>query len=193
MNDVVVVNHVSLDGVMQSPARPDEDTRDGFTSGGWAIPGADEVMGRVLGARMAAGPGGALLLGRRIYEDFASVWPQRSGDPHAAVLEASPKYVASTTLHEPLPWANSHVLAGPLGPAVRDLATRHTGVCVLGSGDLIASLLEQDLVDEWLLLIHPLVLGKGRHLFGPGAAASLALIDSVTTTTGVIIATYRRA
>jgi dihydrofolate reductase len=193
MSDVVVVNHVSLDGVMQSPARPDEDARDGFAAGGWAIPNADEVMGRALGARMAAGAGGALLLGRRTYEDFAAVWPQRTGDPYAAALEASPKYVASTTLREPLPWANSHVLSGPLAPAVHDLAARYNGVCVLGSGDLIASLLAHDLVDEWVLLIHPLVLGQGRRMFAHGATARLALVDSVTTTTGVIIATYRRA
>jgi dihydrofolate reductase len=193
MNGVVVCNHVSLDGVMQAPARPDEDPRDGFAYGGWAVPGGDEVMGRVMGARMASGKGGALLLGRRTYEDFAGVWPQRAGDPIAATLEASAKYVVSSTLAEPLPWANSHVLDGPLGSAVRDLAARHDRVTVLGSGELIASLLAEDLIDEWVLLIHPLVLGAGRRLFAGGAGARLALADTITTTTGVIIATYRRA
>ena len=188
---IVVVNHISLDGVMQAPARPDEDERGGFAHGGWAMAGADEVMGRVLGERMSR-PGGAMLLGRRTYVDFSRVWPARPETPYAQRLEQSPKYVVSSTLTEPLPWANSHVVSGPLGPAVREIHERHGGLGVLGSGQLIGALMAEDLVDEWLLLIHPLVLGSGRRLFEAGVPARLMLVDSVVTTTGVIIATYRR-
>lgn len=189
---VSVVNHVSLDGVMQAPARPDEDPRDGFAHGGWAIPGSDEVMGRLMGQRMAGG-GGAMLLGRRTYVDFAAVWPSRPDSPYAQKLQATPKYVVSSTLHEPLPWANSHVVSGPLEMAVRELAARHEHLTVLGSGELVAGLLAHDLVDDWLVLIHPLVLGAGRRLFSGETTARLALVQTVTTTTGVIIASYRRA
>src|SRR5213595_2071285 len=103
MSRVVVVNNVTLDGVMQAPARPDEDVRGGFEHGGWALPYGDEVMGRVMGERMAKG--GCLLFGRRTYQDFFAVWPNRTGDPVSEVLDKAQKYVASTTLTEPLPWA----------------------------------------------------------------------------------------
>lgn len=189
---ISVVNHVSLDGVMQAPARPDEDPRDGFAHGGWAIPGNDEVMGREMGRRMASG-GGAMLLGRRTYEDFAQVWPAQPDSPYAQKLEATPKYVVSSTLSEPLPWANSHVLRGPLGPAVRAAHEREGDLGVLGSGELIAGLMAEDLVDEWLVLIHPVVLGSGRRLFGGGVPARLTLADTLVTGSGVIMASYRRA
>jgi dihydrofolate reductase len=189
---VVVVNHVSLDGVMQGPARPDEDERGGFSRGGWGVAGGDEVMGRVLGERMARA-GGALLLGRRTYVDFSRVWPARPESPYAQRLEQSPKYVVSSSLREPLPWANSYVVSGALRDAVREIEARHGAMTVLGSGELIGGLMAQDLVDEWLLLIHPLVLGSGRRLFAGGVPARLALADSVVTGTGVVIATYRRA
>ncbi len=187
-----VINHITLDGVMQGPARREEDPRDGFERGGWAIPGSDEVMGRAMAEHMSAAQG-AMLLGRRTYEDFAEVWPRRPESPYAQRLEASTKYVVSSTLREPLPWANSHVLSGALGPAVREVLAREGRLAVLGSGELVAGLMAEDLVDEWVLLVHPLVLGQGRRLFKPGASARLALADTVTTTTGVIIATYRRA
>ena len=189
---ISVVNHVSLDGVMQAPARADEDVRDGFAQGGWAIPGNDEVMGREMGRRMGSGDG-AMLLGRRTYEDFAQVWPAQPESPYARKLEATPKYVVSSTLSEPLPWANSHVLGGPLGPAVRAAHEREGDLSVLGSGALIAGLMAEDLVDEWLVLIHPVVLGHGRRLFGGGVPARLALTDTIVTGTGVIMASYRRA
>jgi hypothetical protein len=109
MSRVVVTNHITLDGVMQAPAHPDEDRRGGFEHGGWTLPYADEVMGRFFGERV--GKGGAMLLGRRTYEDLASYWPNQPDDnPFAAVLNNNQKYVASRTLEEPLPWINSTLL-----------------------------------------------------------------------------------
>jgi dihydrofolate reductase len=193
MGDVVVVNNVTLDGVMQGPAREDEDTRDGFTHGGWAIPYEDQVKGEFMAARMGRGAG-ALLLGRRTYEDFYSVWPKRPEHPISQVLDAAQKYVASRTLTEPLPWVNSTLLQGDAGDAIAPLKTTFEGrLTILGSGELIRSLLARDLIDGFLLSIHPLVLGSGRRLFAEaGMRAQFTLAESVTTTTGVVIASYER-
>ena len=119
MSRGVVVNHVTLDGVMQAPARPDEDRRGGFTRGGWALPYSDEVMAQRLGRNMSQG--GSLLLGRRTYEDFYSVWPSRTDNPYTEVLNNTQKYVTSTTLAEPLPWQNSTLLTGDAAQAVAGL------------------------------------------------------------------------
>jgi dihydrofolate reductase len=193
MSRIVVINNVTLDGVMQAPGRPDEDTRDGFAHGGWAAPYGDEVMGRVMGERMARP--GALLLGRRTYEDFASFWPKQTDNPFTPVLNERVKYVASTTLREPLPWTNSKLLRGDAAQAVAELKEQgHDDLAVLGSGELIRSLLQHDLIDEYVLTIHPLVLGAGRRLFpDDGTTAKLRLVDSTPTTTGVLIATYQPA
>jgi dihydrofolate reductase len=182
---------MTLDGVMQSPSGPDEDRRGGFDHGGWAAPYGDEVMARFMGEHMAAAEGGALLFGRRTYEHMASFWPhQTDGNPFTEVLNARTKYVASNTLREPLPWVNSTLLAGDATAAVREI---DSDLAVLGSGDLVQSLLAADLVDELLLTIHPLVLGTGQRLFPDGGApARFALADVVPTTKGVLIATYRR-
>jgi dihydrofolate reductase len=186
---ITVLNHVTLDGVMQAPGRPDEDVRGGFAHGGWATAAQDEVMGRFLGRRMAAGSG-ALLLGRQTYTDFANVWPQRPESPYSAVLDNAQKYVVSTTLSEPLPWRNSTLLKG-----VDDVAAlkREPGpdLGVMGSGRLIRTLARESLIDEYILMIYPLVLGSGLRLFSEEQPeAALRLRDSVTTSTGVIIATY---
>ena len=193
MSRIVVINNVTLDGVMQAPGRPDEDTRGGFAHGGWAAGYGDEVMGRVMGERMARP--GALLLGRRTYEDFASYWPKQTDNPFTPVLNERRKYVASTTLTEPLPWSNSTLLEGDAAQAVARLKQQgEDDLAVLGSGELIRSLMPHDLIDEYLLTIHPLVLGSGRRLFpDEGATAKLRLVDCTTTTTGVLIATYQRA
>jgi dihydrofolate reductase len=192
MSKVVVVNNVTLDGVMQAPARPDEDRRGGFTRGGWALPYNDEVMAQRMGRNMSQG--GSLLLGRRTYEDFYGVWPSRTDNPYTEVLNNTRKYVASTTLAEPLPWQNSTLLQGDAAQAVARLRQQPgKDLVVLGSGALIHSLLPHHLIDEFVLLIHPLVLGSGRRLFPDGAAVALRLTDSVTTTTGVVIATYQPA
>jgi dihydrofolate reductase len=189
MRRVVVIEHVTLDGVMQAPGRPDEDTRDGFEHGGWAQDRADEVIGRKMGERMQGGP---LLLGRRTYEDFFSFWPTQTDNPYTEALDSAEKYVASTSLKEPLPWKNSTLLDGDAASAVAELKQQPgKDFTVLGSGQLVQSLMRRDLVDELLLMTHPMVFGTGRHLFPDGGAfAELRLTDATTTTTGVVIATY---
>jgi dihydrofolate reductase len=191
MSNVVVTNHLSLDGVMQAPGRPDEDTRGGFEHGGWAMPDNDEVMGRVMGEGMARG--GPLLFGRRTYEDFYGFWPNQKDNPFTEVLDNARKYVASTTLKEPLPWRNSTLLAGDVIDAVVKLKEEPgNDIGVLGSGELVQAMMRHNLVDRYVLLIHPVVLGSGRRLFPDGGPfATLRLVDSVTTTTGVVIATYQ--
>jgi dihydrofolate reductase len=192
MSKVVVISSLTLDGVMQAPGRPDEDLRGGFEHGGWALPYNDPVMGRVMGQGMAQG--GPLLFGRRTYEDFASVWPDRTDNPFTAVLNNAHKYVASTTLKEPLPWSNSTLLDGDAADAVARLKQQPgKDLGILGSGELVQSLIRRNLVDTYVLLIHPLVLGSGRRLFPDGVFAALRLLDSVTTTTGVVISTYEPA
>jgi dihydrofolate reductase len=193
MSKLVVVNHVTLDGVMQAPARPDEDLRGGFEHGGWAVPNNDAVMAEAMGRRM--GQPGALLLGRRTYEDFAAVWPGRTDNPYTEVLDNAQKYVASSTLQAPLPWVNSTLLDGDAADAVARLKEGQVGgLTVLGSGELIRSLSRRNLIDEYLLMIHPLVLGSGRRLFAEGGPpATLRLLDATTTTKGVVIARYETA
>lgn len=191
MGSLTAVVHLTLDGVLQAPGRPDEDTRGGFPHGGWAAPYGDQVMGEAMGRRMASGmAGGALLLGRRTYEDFAAVWPQQA-DPVAGVLTAMTKFVASQSLSGPLPWENSALVAGDVPAQVAELK-RDRDLTVLGSGALLRSLMPHDLVDEYLLTIHPLVLGTGQRLFdSPGPLVRLDLVDCVTTSTGVLMGTYR--
>ncbi|MGI5164617.1 dihydrofolate reductase family protein [Spirillospora sp. CA-253888] len=191
MNRLVVIQHLTLDGVMQAPGAADEDPRDGFGHGGWARPGGDPVMANVMGEHM--GTPWSLLLGRRTYERFAAFRPAREGDPFAEALAEAQKYVASRTLDEPLPWRNSTLLKGDAGDAVADLKDRlDHNLVVFGSGDLLRTLMARGLVDEYVLQVHPLVLGTGRRLFPEGApAASLRLTRSITTGTGVVIAVYR--
>jgi dihydrofolate reductase len=192
MGRIVVMNHVTLDGVMQGPGRPEEDTRGGFAYGGWgqsATP--DDAAGKAMGERMAAGGGLAgWLFGRRTYEDLLSYWNARGG-PFKDGLNNSPKYVASSTLPEPLPWPNSTLLHGDIAEGVAALKTQSDGVlAIMGSGDLIVSLMAADLIDEYLLMIHPLVLGSGRRLFPEGVHVALRLTNSARTAGGVVIATY---
>jgi dihydrofolate reductase len=191
MSRVVVINHVTLDGVMQGPGRPDEDRRDGFEHGGWATPGSDEVVGAAMGALMAES--GGLLFGRRTYEDLLSYWNTQSDSPFTEPLNAARKFVASRTLREPLPWPNSTLLDGDAADAVAVLkAQPGEDLHVMGSGELIEALMRRGLVDEYMLMIHPLVLGSGRRLFADGSpATSLRLVDTKTATTGVVIATYQ--
>jgi dihydrofolate reductase len=179
---------------MQAPGRPDEDRRGGFAHGGWARGAADDPdVGRAMGERMAQA--GSLLLGRRTYEDFHGFWPNQEGNPFSAVLDSVQKYVASTTLKEPLPWSNSTLLAGDAADAVAGLkAQPGKDLGILGSGQLVQSLMRRNLVDEYVLMIHPLVLGSGRKLFPDGGTfAALRLVDSATTSAGIVIATYRPA
>ena len=193
MRKIVATISLTLDGVMQAPGRPDEDRRGGFEDGGWARAYHDSVMMQAMGKGMAQGAD--LLFGRRTYEDFFAVWPGRTDNPFTAVLDNSQKYVASRTLREPLPWQNSTLLEGDAAETVARLKEQPgKDLAVLGCGDLMQTLMRHGLVDAYVLLIHPLVLGRGRRLFGEDAPrAALRLIDSVTTTTGVVIATYHPA
>ncbi|MGH3480030.1 MAG: dihydrofolate reductase family protein [Acidimicrobiales bacterium] len=192
---ITVINHLTLDGVMQAPGRADEDTRDGFDHGGWAsavIDAPDPAIGEATAARMAQSDG--LLLGRRTYEDLLASWNAQGG-PFKDALNNAPKYIASTTLAEPLPWPNSTLLGDDVDADVRALKARPgRELHIMGSGQLIHTLMQHRLVDEFLLLIHPIVLGRGRRLFpDDGTYTSLELVDAQPTTSGVIIATYRTA
>jgi dihydrofolate reductase len=193
MGKITVFTSLTLDGVMQAPGRPDEDTRGGFRHGGWALPYNDPVMGKVAAEGMAGG--GAILLGRRTYLDFAGFWPKQKDNPFTEALNNTQKYVASTTLKEPLPWANSTLLKGDVPKALAQMKARPDGdMVVLGSGELVQTLMKHGLVDLYMLLVHPLVLGSGRRLFAEGSGvAALKLINSITTTTGVVIGTYQPA
>jgi dihydrofolate reductase len=188
---VVVVNHLSLDGVMQAPGRADEDTRGGFSHGGWATARNDAAMSEAIGERMGA-PGGGLLLGRRSYEDMLAAWNDRGG-PYKDALNEAPKYVASTSPTTPLEWPNSTLLHGDVPAAVADLKRGSGGnLVIMGSGQLIRSLLPHGLIDEYLLMIHPLLLGGGRRLFGDDDQfAELQLLDCTATGKGVLLSTYR--
>ena len=190
MSKIVVFNSMTLDGVMQAPARPDEDTRGGFQHGGWAVPYSDPAIGQAAGESMATS--GGLLLGRRTYEDFYKVWPNRTDNPFTEVLNNSPKYVASRTLKEPLPWMNSILLKGDVAQAVAELRAQPVkDLVILGSGELIQTLMKHNLIDTYILFIHPLILGSGRHLFPDGSFATLQLVDVKPSSTGVVIATYQ--
>lgn len=193
MGKLVAFVNLTLDGVMQAPGRPDEDLRGDFEYGGWAVPYADPVMSSAVAESMAST--GALLLGRRTYEDFYAVWPKRTDNPFTAVLNNTRKYVASTTLKEPLPWINSILLKGDVPEAVTRIKSQSgKDIVVLGSGELLRTLMRHNLVDRYVLQIHPLVLGSGRRLFAEeGVSATLRLVDSKTTTKGVVIATYELA
>jgi dihydrofolate reductase len=193
MRRITVVNHVSLDGVMQAPGGPDEDRRGDFDHGGWATSRMDEVMGRTLGEGMAKG--GSMLFGRRTYEQFADFWPHQTDNPFTEVLDRTTKYVVSTTLTEPLGWQHSTLLAGDAVTSVARLkAEGDDDLTVLGSGALLRSLAGHGLIDEYLLMIHPLVLGSGQRLFAEdGPTVDLRLVGSTVTTTGVIMATYHPA
>lgn len=189
---IVVTESVTLDGVMQGLGRPDEDTRGGFEHGGWGLPYMDATAMEIMGAGMANTE--AMLVGRLTYEDFYGYWPrQTDGNPFTEVLDNVQKYVVSRQLTEPLPWRNSTLLAGEGADTVAALKKQLDGdVVVLGSGDLVRSLARADLVDEYILSIHPLVLGSGQRLFTDGSTpTSMRLVRSVPTTTGVVIATYR--
>lgn len=191
MGRVVVISNLTLDGVMQAPARPDEDTRGGFAHGGWAVDYQDPVIAERMGDMMAQAHG-SLLFGRRTYQSFYAVWPKRRDNPYTEHLNEATKYVASRTLKEPLPWQNSILLAGEACDAVAELKPGHDGdLTILGSGELTRSLAGRGLIDEYVLTIAPIVLGSGRRLFAEGVATRLHLVDGVVGPTGVILATYR--
>ena len=188
---VVVVNHISLDGVMQSPGRADEDTRDDFDRGGWAGRATnDPTIAAALVERM--GDGFSWLFGRRSYEDMLGHW-NAVGGPFKDGLNRPTKYVASTNPDLELPWPNSVLLTGDVPARVAELRARPGGgLVIMGSGQLVQSLLPHGLVDELFLLVHPVLLGSGRRLFGAtDEPHSLSLVDQRATATGIVLLTYR--
>jgi dihydrofolate reductase len=188
MGKVVVMNSVSLDGVMQAPGRPDEDTRGGFPYGGWGIPYGDEVTVAKMGERM--GEDRAFLFGRRTYDQLLTSWNARGG-PFKDALNDTHKYVASSDPATDLGWPNSTLLSGDVSAAVLELKqSSGTNLVIMGSGVLIGSLMAADVIDEYLLIIAPVVLGTGRRLFPEGVRATLHLTESVATSKGVLLATY---
>lgn len=191
MGKVIMMNGITLDGVMQSPGRPDEDTRDGFEHGGWAVPHSDEATVAKMGERM--GEDRAWLFGRRTYEQLLASWNERGG-PFKDALNDTRKFVASSNPKARLDWPNSTLLHGDVPAAVAELKeSSPANLVIMGSGILIGSLMAADVIDEYLLIIAPLVLGTGRRLFAGGVQASLRLVESIATGTGVLMATYERA
>jgi dihydrofolate reductase len=192
MRKVIVNEFMALDGVVQAPGAADEDTSGGFAHGGWHLQYLEDAsMERVVKGIVEAG---GFLLGRRTYEIFAAYWPNASEEEQviAEPLNAKPKHVASTTLTGPLEWQNSTVLEGDVPDAVAALKQEDgADLHVIGSTQLVQTLIEHDLVDEFRLMIDPLVLGGGKRLFREdGALRPLRLVDSEVTTTGAILATY---
>ncbi|MDX8527420.1 dihydrofolate reductase family protein [Mesorhizobium sp. MSK_1335] len=191
MARIVAVEHLTLDGVFQAPARADEDTRNGFEHGGWGNPGSDAKMQEVIGRTMAGG--WSLLAGRTTYEDLHEGWVVRQpASPMTRALTGAHKYVASHDAGYELRWENSMLLAGDAGQTVRKLKQGHDKALVMfGSGKLLRALMRHGLVDELVLMVHPLVLGEGLRLFEAGQARStLKLSSQVTTATGVAILSY---
>ncbi len=194
MGKVIVMNGLTLDGVMQSPGRPDEDPRGGFDHGGWGVPYGDETMAAALSERLAESTGGrhAWLFGRRSYEELLTYWNGQGG-PFKDPLNNTRKYVASRNPDLRLEWPNSTLLHGEAPAAVADLKQRcETPLVIMGSGVLIGSLMSADLIDEYLLTLAPLVLGTGRHMFPEGVSTSLRLTHSTTSSKGVIVASYEK-
>jgi len=195
MRKVIVNEFLTLDGVMQAPGGADEDRDGGFEHGGWQMQYLDDVARKSIVEGMAEA--GGFLLGRKTYEIFAAYWPTAPEEEAAVAgpLNSLPKYVASTTLTDPLEWQNSTVLKGDVAEAVAALK-RESGndLHVIGSGELVQTLLHHDLVDEYRLMINPLVVGTGKRLFrDDGDRKELRLVDGTISSTGVVIATYEMA
>jgi len=192
MRKIVVSTFLSLDGVMQAPGGPEEDPSGGFELGGWSVNYWDEMMGQVMAESMSTPAD--LLLGRKTYEIFAGYWPNATGEPGAESMNSARKYVVTTTLDR-ADWQHSTLIKGNVPSQLRRLKQEDgPELRVIGSATLIQTLLQHDLVDEFSLWIFPVVLGHGKRLFAGGAVpVGLALTGNKTSTTGVIIATYRRA
>jgi dihydrofolate reductase len=193
MRKLVVIEFLSLDGVMQAPGDPGEDTEGGFRHGGWQRPYFDDV----LGAAAAEGMSGTdtYLFGRKTYQIMAAFWPTApDDDPYAGHLNSTPKYVASTTLQD-AEWQNSTLIKGDVAAEVAKLKEQPgKNIAVLGSGDLVQTLISNDLVDEYSLMVFPIVLGSGKRLFRDAdQTRTLRLVDSKTTSTGGLVLTYHPA
>ena len=191
MGKLVVGTFVTADGVMQAPGGPEEDRDGGFEHGGWLVPFFDEGLGEFMDGLFRDLD--AVLLGRRTYDIFVQHWPHvGEDDPIGSKLNAAPKYVASRTM-EDADWRNTTVLRGDLKEEIRRLKEQHVEINVPGSSDLIQSLLREDLVDELVLIVFPVVLGTGKRLFGEGTIPrSLRLVEAKTFPTGVTVNRYER-
>ena len=192
MGELVVNMFTSLDGVLQGPGAPDEDREGGFEYGGWQAPYLDEESGKVITDHIAGLE--ALLLGRKTYEVFAAYWPQQPAEtPIAARLNGAPKYVASRTL-DTVGWTDSRLIQGDVAEAVARLKGEFGRVDVIGSGDLVQTLLRNDLVDRLNLWVFPVLLGSGKRLFAEGTVpTALRLVESATFPMGAVHLTYERA
>jgi len=191
MPRIVVSEFLTLDGVMQAPGDPNEDRSGGFDHGGWQLAYFDDIFGSTMMEAFAAT--GGMLLGRRTYETFAAHWPkQPADDPLAGTMNGLQKYVVSTTLAEPLAWQNSTLIKTDVAGRVAQLKEGSgKEIQVIGSGELVQTLIQHDLVDAYRLMLHPLVLGSGKRLFREGTSMTrLRLVDTKPTSTGVLIVTY---
>jgi dihydrofolate reductase len=192
---VVVYEFMSLDGVVQAPGGPEEDTEGGFIHGGWSAPYFDlDVMGPVIGESMTGAE--ALLFGRRTWQGMAAAWPERAGDPYADQMNAIGKYVASRTLTpDDLTWNTTLLSAADAVGDIAALRDRGGGdLLIWGSASLVRTLLAEGLVDELNLFIEPILLGGGKRIFSDdGVARPLQLVNSVAAATGVLVCTYRPA
>jgi dihydrofolate reductase len=195
MRKVIVNEWMTLDGVVQGPGAPDEDTSGGFKHGGWHMNYFDDWSQKMVAQNI--GEAGGFLLGRRTYQIFAAYWPNASEEEQviAEPLNTRPKYVASRSLAEPLEWQNSNLLHGDVAEAVHALKQEDgEDLHVIGSPVLVQTLTEHSLVDEYRVMIDPLVVGGGKRLFrDDGALRPLRLVDSHVTTTGAFVATYAPA
>jgi dihydrofolate reductase len=193
MGLLIVTEFVTLDGVAQAPGGPEEDVEGGFPYGGWQAPLVDEESGEVMfeGAQRMD----ALLLGRKTYEIFAGYWPTAPEDmPFTGLLNRVPKYVATQTLTDPLAWEGSTAVSGDLAEGVTALKDRHDEVHVIGSLDLVQSLLSLGLVDRLHLWLYPLVLGRGKRVFDDGTVpTALRLTESATYPNGTLQLVYETA
>lgn len=191
---ITLIDFMTLDGVVQAPGGPDEDTDGGFAHGGWSHPYFDvDVMGPAIDDLLQRSE--ALLFGRRTWEGMAAAWPGRAGDPFADRMNAVPKYVASRTLsQDDLHWNNSHLLdPADAIAAIGDLRERDGGlVQIWGSATLARQLIAADLVDEYVLMVEPILVGGGKRVFPEdGIARTLELVQAVPAATGTIVCTYR--
>jgi len=189
MSKVIMINHLTLDGVVQAPGREDEDRRGDFAYGGWAQPGNDDVMATVM---MAQFPEGAsLLLGRHTYQQLSSYWPTQPDSPFSTMLENIPKYVATRTLTSAPVWASSTTLITDPIAQVAALKDDGTSMVIFGSAELTQSLNDAGLVDRYVIMVHPVLVGSGLRLFpASGPYQRLTLVENTTTTTGVMIGIY---
>ncbi|MEV6007075.1 dihydrofolate reductase family protein [Streptomyces sp. NPDC051976] len=191
MRQIIVCTFLTLDGVMQAPGGPDEDTQSGFEHGGWQKPVTDDEVGAAIFGWYE--PSDAMLLGRKTYDIFASYWPDADPDnPFTQRMNSMDKYVASRTLTS-VQWQNSHLLEGDTVDAVRRLKASDGGnINVVGSGDLAQTLMRHDLVDEYRLTIHPVIIGTGKRLFADGAIpTSLEPVSVTATKGGTVVGVYR--